>query len=146
MSKTSRKPRILVVDDEPSVLATYRMILQQKGYDPVAATSSAQARTAIDHERLDLLLCDLSLEEKNTGFQVIEYARRIQPALPSVLLTGYATKVIADKAAQNGIVVLFKPIDIEEFLTTIAAQLRSGHEQQHEQEEKNRGGKSAIVN
>jgi|SRR5581483_6028236 len=144
MKRASPKPRILVVDDEPSVLATYRMILQQKGYDPVAAISSAEARGVIERERLDLLLCDLSLEEKNTGFEVIEYARRIQPSLPSVLLTGYATKDIAEKAAQNRIVVLFKPIDIEEFLTTIAAQLRSGHEQQQAQEE-SRGGKSAIV-
>jgi DNA-binding NtrC family response regulator len=146
MKQASRKPRVLVVDDEPSVLATYRMILQQKGYDPVAAISSGEARAAIDHERLDLLLCDLSLEEKNTGFEVIAYARRIQPALPSVLLTGYATKDIAEKAAQNGIVVLFKPIDIDEFLSTIAAQLRSGHEQHQEQEAKNRGGKSASIN
>jgi DNA-binding NtrC family response regulator len=145
MQRATSKARILVVDDEPSVLATYRMILQQKGYDPIAAISSAEARGTIDRERLDLLLCDLSLEEKNTGFEVIEYARRVQPALPSVLLTGYATKDIAEKAAQNGIVVLFKPIDIEEFLTTIAAQLRSGHEQQQAKQEESRGGKSAIV-
>jgi len=143
MTRARQKPRILVVDDEPAVLATYRMILQQKGYDPVAAISSSEARAAIEHERLDLLLCDLSLEEKNTGFEVIEYARRIQPALPSVLLTGYATKDIAEKAAQNRIVVLFKPIDIEEFLSTIAAQLRSGHEQQQQKE--SHGGKRAIV-
>jgi len=141
MEQATRKPRILVVDDEPSVLATYRMILLQKGYEPVAAVSSGEARAAIDNEQLDLLLCDLSLEEKNTGFDVIEYARHAQPRLPSVLLTGYATKDIAERAAQNGIVVLFKPIDIEEFLGTIAAQLRSGNEQ-----EENRGGKSAVVN
>ena len=139
--KRGNKPRILVVDDEPSVLATYQMILQQKGYEPVAAVSSGEARAAIDSEQLDLLLCDLSLEEKHTGFEVIEYARRVQPRLPSVLLTGYATKDIAEKAAQHGIVVLFKPIDIEEFLGTIAAQLRSAYEQQAQ-----KPGKSAIAN
>jgi DNA-binding NtrC family response regulator len=57
-----RKSRILVVDDEPNVLVTYRLILQQRGYDVSAALSSEEARTAIVNDESDLLLCDLSLE------------------------------------------------------------------------------------
>ncbi len=142
MKKKSRKFRVLVVDDEPSVLVTYRLILEQQGYEVTPALSSRQARAALEEHRFDLLLCDLSLEEKHTGFEVIEYARRLQPQLTSVLLTGYATREIADKAGQNGVAVMFKPIDIQEFLGTIAAQLRSRHEQQKE----GNGGQSAVAN
>jgi DNA-binding NtrC family response regulator len=141
MKRKAHKPRVLVVDDEHSVLVTYQMILQQKGYDVVAAISSEEARKALDEAPLDLLLCDLSLEEKHTGFAVIEYARRVQPSLPALLLTGYATSDIAEKAQQNGIAALFKPIDIQELLGTIAAQLRSRHEQQTE----NNGSQSAVA-
>ena len=56
-----RKSRILVVDDEPNVLVTYRLILQQRGYDVSAAVSSEEARQAILNDRIDLVLCDLSL-------------------------------------------------------------------------------------
>jgi len=129
MTRAVRKYRILVVDDEPSVLTTYRMILEQKGYEVVAAPSSGEARQALMSEKLDLMLCDLSLEEKDSGFEVIEYARHQQPALPSLLLTGYASRDISDRAERDGISVLFKPIDIQEFLDTIARQLRSAHEQ-----------------
>ncbi len=128
---TKTKPqrsRILVVDDEPSVLLTYRMILEQKGYDVLVAASSAEARNAIEKEQIDLLLCDLSLEERHTGFEVIDYARKRQPETISVLLTGYASKDVSDQAEQGGVAVLFKPIDIEEFLSTISAQLRKRHE------------------
>ena len=125
----ARKYRILVVDDEPSVLTTYRMILEQKGYDVVAAPSSKEARRALESEKLDLLLCDLSLEEKDSGFQVIEYARNRQPALPSLLLTGYASRDVSDRAQRDGISVLFKPIDIQEFLDTITTELRNAHQQ-----------------
>jgi DNA-binding NtrC family response regulator len=124
-----RKYRILVVDDEPSVLTTYRMILEQKGYEVLPATSSKEARRALDSEKLDLLLCDLSLEKQDSGFAVIEYARQCRPGLPSLLLTGYASNDVSERAQRDGISVLFKPIDIEEFLETISAHLRKAHEQ-----------------
>lgn len=140
MPRKNRKPRMLVVDDEPAVLLTYRMILEQKGYDVSVATCSREARAILDRGGLDLLLCDLSLEEQHSGFDVIDYARQTRPEMRSVLLTGYATKEIADRAEREGIPVLFKPIDIEEFLGTIAAQLRSAYEQQT----KNASGQRAV--
>ncbi len=129
MKEKPQRSRILVVDDEPSVLLTYRMILEQQGYEVLGAASSIEARKAIEKDEIDLLLCDLSLEERHTGFEVIEYARKRQPQTISVLLTGYASKDVSDQAEQGGVAVLFKPIDIEEFLSTISAQLRKRHEQ-----------------
>lgn len=129
MKAKPQRSRILVVDDEPSVLLTYRLILEQQGYEVLAAASSVEARKAIDQETIDMLLCDLSLEERHTGFEVIEYARKRQPGTISVLLTGYASKDVSEQAEQGGVAVLFKPIDIEEFLSTISAQLRKRHEQ-----------------
>jgi DNA-binding response OmpR family regulator len=129
MTVRARKYRILVVDDEPSVLTTYRMILEQKGYEVVGAPSSEEARRTLENEKLDLLLCDLSLEEKDSGFAVLEHARRLQPGLPSLLLTGYAGRDISDRAQGLGVSVLFKPIDIQEFLGAIRAHLGNAHEQ-----------------
>ena len=126
---TARKYRILVVDDEPSVLLTCRMILEQKGYEVVGASSSEEARRALEGEKLDLLLCDLSLEEKVSGFGVIEYALRLRPGLPSLLLTGYASKEVSDRAQRLGTSVLLKPFDMQEFLGVIRALLRNSHEQ-----------------
>ncbi len=129
MKKPSSKYRILVTDDEPSVLITYRMILEQQGYDVVAALTSAEAQRALDTQSFDLLLCDLSLEEKDSGFAVIDYARTRRPGMPSLLLTGYASKDVSDRARLEGVTVLFKPIDIEEFLKSISAELRNAHDQ-----------------
>lgn len=129
MAARSPKYRILVVEDEPSVLTTYCMILEQKGFEVVPAVSSEEARRALDNNRLDLLLCDLSLEEKDSGFEVIDYARRHRPELPSLLLTGYASRDVSERAQRENVTVLFKPIDIQEFLDTIATELRKTHEQ-----------------
>ncbi len=116
---TKAKKEILVVDDEPNVLVTYRLILQQQGFTVNAAISSEEARRCIDDHKIDLLLCDLSLEKQESGFDVIEYLRKKNAAVPAVLLTGYATQDASDWAAERGIPVLYKPIDIQQLLETI---------------------------
>ncbi|MBI2677193.1 MAG: response regulator [Candidatus Koribacter versatilis] len=127
-SKNAPKSRVLVVDDEPSVLLTYRMILEQQGYEVTASISSKDAIAALEAGPMDLLICDLSLEQKHTGFEVIDFGRRGDPQVPAILVTGYASKEVMDKAEQNMIAVLFKPIDIHEFLSAISEKVRSRHE------------------
>ena len=124
----SRKSHILVVDDEPNVLLTYRLILQQEGYGVSAVLTSNEARKTLVESEVDLLLCDLSLEGQENGFDVIAFARQRNPLLPSVLLTGYATPEANDRAQQENIPVLFKPIDIKELLETISALLKENYE------------------
>ena len=115
---------ILVVDDEASVLFTYRMILEQQGYEAAAAATCKEALELVRQRDFDLLLCDLSLEEKRTGFEVFNLAREKNPNARCILITGYASHEAVDRAGQEGIAVLFKPIDIEEFLSTISSTLR----------------------
>ncbi|HEY6249097.1 MAG TPA: response regulator [Candidatus Angelobacter sp.] len=127
MSDTG-KYRILVVDDEASVLLTYRLILEQQGYAVTACSTSREAIAAIENAEFDAILCDYSLEEQHTGFEVIIAARKRDPELPAALLTGYATLETADEAEIKSIKVLFKPIEIDEFLATTSNMLRRNHE------------------
>ena len=120
--------RVLVVDDETAVLTTYRLILEQQGYSVTASLSSKEAKEAIGKNTFDLILCDYSLEQQHTGFEVIAAARERNPQVPSILLTGYATVETAEEARKKQIGVLFKPIDIKEFLATISQMLRNNNE------------------
>jgi len=128
VEKARGRVRVLVVDDEASVLYTYQMILERQGYEVVAASTSKEAKDAIARQEFDLILCDYSLEQQHTGFEVIAAARERRPDVPSIMLTGYATLETAEEARENGIGVLYKPIDITEFLTTTSALLRNGNE------------------
>ena len=123
-----RKYRVLVVDDEAAVLLTYRLILERQGYEVVACGTSVQAIAAIEKQQFDVVLCDYSLEERHTGFEVISEARKHDSGVPAALLTGYATRETADEAASRGIGVMFKPIEIEEFLATTSNMLRRNNE------------------
>jgi DNA-binding NtrC family response regulator len=119
------KQRVLVVDDEPSVLLTYKMILEQEGYQVTSAATSKEAYVALNDEpEFELVLCDFSLEQQHTGFEVIEAVKKLNSETPCVLLTGYANMETAQEAKRRGIHVLFKPIEIEEFLQTTSTLLR----------------------
>ncbi|HET9182909.1 MAG TPA: response regulator [Candidatus Angelobacter sp.] len=131
------KYRILVVDDEASVLITYQLILEQQGYNVAACATSGEAIRALRQRDFDLVLCDYSLEEQHTGFEVIAEARTRKPEVPAALLTGYATRETADEAASKKIGIMFKPIEIEEFLATTSKMLRRDHEPDEESGEKN---------
>lgn len=117
---TTAKSRILVVDDEPSVLLTYRLLLEQKGYNVTAVLSAQEAIKKLGEQPFDLLLCDLSLEEQRSGFDVVDFGQQKHPHLRSALLTGYATMEATERAEKSGVAMLFKPIDIEQFFATIS--------------------------
>jgi CheY-like chemotaxis protein len=127
MAGNTHKSRVLVVDDERNVLLTYKMLLEQQGYDTTAILTAKEAIGLLENQRFDLLLCDLSLEEKRTGFEVIQAARLRNSRVPAVLLTGYASPEAADYAKENDVAVLYKPIEIDEFLKTIAVLLKENH-------------------
>lgn len=121
------KPEILVVEDEASVLLTYRLMLEEQGYKVFTAVSSQEAEVALARKRFDLVLCDLSLEQNHTGFEVFERVRQRDPKVPCVMLTGYANRETTERAEQTGILVFFKPIEIDEFLRTLRNILRNSH-------------------
>jgi DNA-binding NtrC family response regulator len=123
-----RKFSILVVDDERAVLTTYGLILSRKGYDVETAISSVEALEALSRRDFDLLLCDYSLEQEHTGFEVIDYGRKKKAGSKAAILTGYASKETAEQARKDGIAILYKPIDIEEFFGTIDKLLREEYE------------------
>ena len=113
--------RILVVDDKPAVLMTYKLILQQQGHEVVAVSSCQDAITELDGCCFDLLLCDYTLEDDRNGFHVIDEANRKAPGIRSVLMTGYSEDEVGSEAAERGVRVLFKPVNVTELLNEISA-------------------------
>jgi DNA-binding NtrC family response regulator len=115
-----KKPRILVVEDDPSVLTTYRMLLERQGYEVVSVSSYNEAEGSLQKQNFDLLICDLSLEKQHSAFEVIDVARSHDREMAAVVVTGYASPEEMERAQENQVRVLLKPIEIEEFLSTIS--------------------------
>ena len=113
------RPAILVVDDEPSVLLTYSMILRHAGYRVIGVATAREAKVVLEEQRFDMLVCDLALEGSRSGLEVLDFARARYPGIPAILLTGYATRELGEETERKRITLLSKPIEVKDLLDTI---------------------------
>jgi two-component system KDP operon response regulator KdpE len=115
--------RILIVDDEPSILATMAPLLRGRGYDVSTATSGHAALEAVDRQPPQLVILDLGLPDLDG----IEVARRLREgrAIPILVLSARGAeqdKVAALDAGADDYVT--KPFGSEELLARVRAALR----------------------
>ncbi len=115
--------RILIVDDEPSILATMAPLLRARGYDVSTATTGHAALEAVDRQPPQLVILDLGLPDLDG----IEVARRLREgrAIPILVLSARGAeqdKVAALDAGADDYVT--KPFGSEELLARVRAALR----------------------
>ena len=115
--------RILVVDDEPAILATMAPLLRSQGYEVVTALAGRAAIEAAERDHPDLVVLDLGLPDIE-GVEVCRTIRRDQ-AVPIIVLSARGAerdKVAALDAGADDYVT--KPFGTEELLARIRAALR----------------------
>jgi DNA-binding response OmpR family regulator len=83
------KKRLLLVDDEPGIRHTLPLILRRYGFTVMVAGTVTEALAEIKAQPVDLLLCDLNLERKHDGFDVVRAARTVNPDVVVIMLTAY---------------------------------------------------------
>jgi len=94
-------PRVLVVEDDPTVADVIREILSEEPYDLRMAASAEEARTIVEATPPDLILTDISLPGKS-GLDVMRHARERDAEVAVILMTGYATVQNAIDALRQG--------------------------------------------
>ena len=95
------EPRVLIVDDEPDMVDNCVRILRRAGYRCLSATDPHRALALLESERPDLLLTDLKMPEID-GLTLLRRARELDPALPVVVITAFATIESAVAAIKDG--------------------------------------------
>jgi len=115
--------RILIVDDEPNILATVAPLLRSNGYDVLSAMTGRAALESVDRDTPDLIVLDLGLPDLD-GVEVCRHIRQISSA-PIIVLSARGAegdKVAALDAGADDYVT--KPFGAEELLARIRAALR----------------------
>ena len=83
-------PRVLVVDDEPSICRSCEKILVREGYEVKTVLSGALALDLLAREPFDLVFTDLKMAEMG-GMELLETLRSQYPDIVPVVITGFAT-------------------------------------------------------
>ena len=78
--------RILIAEDDPSTARLLCAIVKRAGYEPLIAADGVQALELLDHNQIDLLLCDVMMPRMD-GFTLVGSCRDGGCRLPILMLT-----------------------------------------------------------
>jgi PAS domain S-box-containing protein len=117
--------RILLVDDEESIVKLGRRLLERLGYEVETYTSSVKAAEAFESVPgdYDLVITDLTMPKMN-GFDLARFMLEIRPDIPIIMCTGFSEAANKEKVVQVGIrEYILKPIVLEELSRAIRSLL-----------------------
>jgi DNA-binding NtrC family response regulator len=117
------KHRILILDDEESLIKWLSYALEQKGYDVFATTEPKTALQALRETKYNLVISDIRMPDID-GFAFLKKVRKIYPDIPLIFITAYgsmesAVNALRDKASDY----ILKPFGIDELLLRIRANI-----------------------
>ena len=125
-----REARLLVVDDEPTILELLAGSLRYAGFDVVTAASGMEALRAAAASRPDLILLDVMMPDGD-GFEIVRQMRSGGAQIPIIFLT--ARSAVGERVAGltlGGDDYITKPFSLDEVLARIRAVLRRGGQAQ----------------
>jgi two-component system NtrC family response regulator len=96
---------ILIIDDDNAVRTSLLLLLQQEGYPAKDASSPNEALAWLNHHSPSLIILDLNFSIETSGEEGIRLLRQIRkthPAVPIILITGWATIELAVKGMKLG--------------------------------------------
>jgi len=128
------KPRVLLVDDEESILNSLRRLLRSQGYELFLADSGARALEIMAEQPIDLVISDARMPNMD-GATLLARIHELYPACLRILLTGYADLDMIAKAINEGRIYryLSKPWNDEELLMTLTQGLAFQHSERERQ-------------
>lgn len=137
----AEQQRILLVDDDPSLIRLLSIRLETEGYQVLTANSGEQAQQVLAAESVDLVISDLRMEGID-GLELFERIQHFYPGLAVIILTAQGTIAEAVAATQRGVFgFLTKPIDKTQLMQQITAAIGTS---QSNNQSSNAGWRSAI--
>ena len=94
--------KVLVVDDDLSVLESFTMILGLKDYEVKTAKSLEEAVAAAEKEKFDVAFIDLKFEGREIGLDILAKLKEIDPSVEAVICTAYASEKSKIGAVERG--------------------------------------------
>jgi len=123
--EVTRKPRILLVEDEEVLRETTQLILQEGGFEVVEASSVPAALEILPVQKFDVLLTDLHMPSPGDGLTVVSAMRHFNPHAVTLILSGFPEM---DKAAAAILAqadgILTKPFGARRLIDSIWERLK----------------------
>ncbi|MGO3642986.1 MAG: sigma 54-interacting transcriptional regulator [Pseudoalteromonas sp.] len=113
-------PRILLVDDDASLLKLLSIRIESKGYQVTTCESGMQALQVLKSSMFDAVVTDLRMDEMD-GMALHRQLQSRYPALPVIMMTAHGSIPDAVEATKQGIFAFItKPVDKDELFDSLA--------------------------
>jgi CheY-like chemotaxis protein len=108
------QPRVLVIDDDPSILEVVEFALTERGYDVLLADDGAEGLARVERDRPDLIILDMVMPRRS-GLTVLERLRQWGTQSPHIIVLSASDHPKQREFAMRcgAEAFLSKPIDIE---------------------------------
>lgn len=116
--------RLLLVDDEPNILAALRRVFQRENYELLFAANGAEAMAILEKQPVELIMTDFMMPGMN-GSDLLRQVRERWPQTLRIMLTGHANTDAVMGSIKDGAVYRFilKPWNDDDLRLTIALAL-----------------------
>lgn len=122
------KKKILIIDDDKSILRTFSRILQKNGYEIDVAETGKEAMEKSTNRLYDLTLIDIRLPDIE-GTELLVKMQKMMPRAVKIMITGFPSLETGVKALDEGAdAYLVKPVKPEELLTLIEEKFKNKQE------------------
>ena len=119
MTNSQLNKRVLVVDDEESILSLLSEVLTGEGYKVDGVSNGFEALKKMKESAFDVMLLDLKLP-KMDGIEVLRSVKRIDPQLPVIIMTGHVSLESAVDSMRHGAYdYITKPFNLEQALAAV---------------------------
>jgi adenylate cyclase len=121
--------RVMIVDDDPTLVRLCRLILEREGHQVLGAFSGAECLNSLRRNAVDLILLDVMLQDMD-GLELLEEIRADDHwrRIPVIVVTGLSKWQAEDYARSNLVAgYLMKPFQVARFLEQIRHVVGNGH-------------------
>jgi DNA-binding response OmpR family regulator len=128
------KRRILLVDDELTILLTLKAVLELNGFEVDTAASAREAKSKLRHGIFQMVITDMRMESDTSGRDVVEAARKApyQPAVAMLTAFPEGGAELENAAADK---MLVKPMGTKELLSQLESLLKNHESKKRRLEE-----------
>ena len=141
----TRKPHLLLIDDDPNTLASLARAFRLAGYEATVCVNATRGLEMIRAGQFDVIFSDVVMPGKD-GISLLEDLKAAGVTTPVVMISGQASVEIAVRATKLGAVdFLEKPLSTEKLVVTTENVLRMRHLEEENRDLRRRLGKHEII-
>ena len=115
--------RILLIDDEESILKSLAALLGTAGHETMAARTGAEAMELIQAEAFDLVITDIRMAPMD-GMELLRRAAEEKPELPVIVVSAFSSDKTVEQSFDHGSrAYIKKPFKVQDVLATVESVL-----------------------